>query len=120
LRRSRLKCKTVGVKVRFSDFSTITREQTLHIPVSSDAELFSLAVDLLGSVSLDKPVRLLGVVAKGLVPENNVQPMLFSAHMASWDAVAKSSDALRVKYGKPVLFLGASLKSQERKKREQQ
>ncbi|MGB4432949.1 MAG: DNA polymerase IV, partial [Bacillota bacterium] len=75
LRRSRLKCKTVGVKVRFSDFSTITREQTLHIPVSSDAELFSLAVDLLGSVSLDKPVRLLGVVAKGLVPENNVQPM---------------------------------------------
>ncbi len=120
LRRSRLKCKTVGVKIRFSDFSTITREQTLHIPVSSDAELFSLAVDLLGSVSLDKPVRLLGVVAKGLVPENNVQPMLFSAHMASWDAVAKSSDALRVKYGKPVLFLGASLKSQERKKREQQ
>ncbi len=46
------KVQTVGVKVRFSDFSTITREQTLHIPVSSDAELFSLAVDLLGSVSL--------------------------------------------------------------------
>lgn len=111
LRKSGMKCKTVGIKVRFSDFSTITREKSVQVPVSSDADLFNLAMNLLDSVSMSKAVRLLGVCAKGLIREEELNPTLFSRQTSPWDDVSRSQDELRIKYGKPVLFLGASLKT---------
>lgn len=119
LRKSGLKCKTVGIKVRFSDFTTITRDQSLHVPVSSDADLFRQAMALLNTVSTAKAVRLLGVCVKGLVPETEVNPTLFRTQTSAWDDVSKSQDELRAKYGKPVLFLGASMRTKERKAQEE-
>lgn len=111
LRQSGLKCKTVGIKVRFYDFSTITREHTLPEPVSSDADIFRHAKSLLEAVSPDKPVRLLGVAAKGLVPEQRGQAALFDEPKSPWDDLSRSLDQLRAKYGKPVVLLGPYLKS---------
>lgn len=113
LRKSGLKCKTIGIKVRFSEFSTITREKSVQVPVSSDADLFNLAMTLLDSVSMSKAVRLLGVCAKGLIREEELNPTLFPTQTSAWDDVSKSQDELRIKYGKPVLFLGASLKTKD-------
>ncbi|HHY12580.1 MAG TPA: DNA polymerase IV [Firmicutes bacterium] len=112
LRKAQLKCRTVGVKIRFSDFSTITREHTMPEPVSSDAEIFSQAKTLLEAAVPEKPVRLLGVIAKGLVPKNTRQASLFEPPDVPWDNISQSMDLLRSKYGRPVVFLGASLGSQ--------
>ncbi|MGI6620396.1 MAG: DNA polymerase IV [Bacillota bacterium] len=111
LRKSRLKCRTVGVKIRYHNFSTITREHTLSEAVSSDAEIFHRAKALLEAAAPDKPVRLLGIVAKGLVPARSRQASLFEFHESPWDRVSRSMDELRMKYGKPVVLLGPCLKS---------
>ena len=109
LRKAQLKCKTVGIKIRFSDFSTITREHTISQPISSDPEIFGQTKMLLENAPLTKPVRLLGVSVKGLASNVPTQVSLFEPPGLPWDSVSQSMDLLRKKYGKPVLFLGASL-----------
>jgi len=111
LRKARLKCRTVGIKIRFHNFSTITREHTLSEAVSSDAEIFNQAKTLLEAAAPDRPVRLLGVAAKGLVPETSRQASHFEPPGSPWDDISRSMDELRRKYGKPVVLLGPSLKS---------
>jgi DNA polymerase IV len=62
LRKSGYKCRTVGVKVRYSDFKTVTRARTLPIPTDSLEEIRRTAFDCLGRVELNqKKVRLIGV-----------------------------------------------------------
>jgi DNA polymerase-4 len=58
--------RTVGIKVRLDDFSTVTRARTLSKP-TCDAELVgSVAQRLLGEYAPPRPVRLLGVRLAGL------------------------------------------------------
>jgi len=108
-RRAGLRARVLGIKVRFSDFSVVTRERTLPEPASSDWQVHSAVKALLTSLVLKKPVRLLGVFARSLESENPENPPLFSPSPTAWDQVSRSIDSLRLKYGKPVLFLGASL-----------
>src|SRR5208283_2176881 len=63
MRRHRLRGRTVQLKVRFADFSTITRSHTLPEPTNITQELWQAADELL-RLRLPKdhlPVRLLGM-----------------------------------------------------------
>ncbi len=61
--------RTVTIKVRFNDFSTITRSHTGSMPTADAGEITWRAVTLLGQTpAASRPVRLLGVGAHGLVP----------------------------------------------------
>lgn len=54
--------RTVTVKLRYSDFRTITRSRTRPLPVAGPEDLVGIALDLVrGAFPLAKPVRLLGV-----------------------------------------------------------
>ncbi len=55
------KAKTVTVKVRFSDFKTLTRAKSVGTPTDSLEEIRKSAFDCLSRVQLEKKVRLLGV-----------------------------------------------------------
>jgi DNA polymerase-4 len=58
--------RTIGIKVRLDDFTTVTRARTIAAP-TSDAELVSaLALRLLADYAPPRPVRLLGVRVAGL------------------------------------------------------
>jgi DNA polymerase-4 len=61
LRDAELVARTVTLKVRFGDFSTITRRLTAQQPFSSSAELLRLARDLFGTVDPGNGIRLLGI-----------------------------------------------------------
>jgi DNA polymerase IV len=61
--------RTIGIKVRLDDFTTVTRSHTLAAP-TSDAELVSaVALRLLAGYDPARPVRLLGVRVAGLERE---------------------------------------------------
>lgn len=67
LRRHGLVARTVAVKVRASDFRTLTRARTLATPTDVGREIYLAARELLAGVDLDGlPVRLVGVRAEGL------------------------------------------------------
>jgi DNA polymerase IV len=60
--------RTIGIKVRLDDFSTHTRARTLAEPVSEEARVGPVALELLRRFAPARPVRLLGVRVAGLVP----------------------------------------------------
>ena len=73
---------TVSIKVRTSDFRTLTRARTLTTPTDIGREIYLVARKLLAGVELGGlPVRLVGVRAEGLSPATStaVQPTLEQA-----------------------------------------
>ncbi len=59
--------KTIGIKLRFDDFKTVTRDQTLDEPVADAPAIRQAAGRCLTRVDLSRRLRLLGVRAGGLV-----------------------------------------------------
>ena len=58
--------RTIGIKLRLDDFSTITRARTIDAPASDYATVHAVALELLRALDLERPVRLLGVRVAGM------------------------------------------------------
>jgi len=70
LERRGLSARTVTVKVRYSDFTTVTRSHTAEPPTRDPQRLAERSVALLGRTEAGRqPVRLLGAGAHGLVED---------------------------------------------------
>ncbi len=65
LRTAGRAARTVSIKVRFSDFTMVTRAHSLVAPIDAAPAIGSVASALLESVHLDRGVRLLGVSLSG-------------------------------------------------------
>ena len=79
LERKSLLCRTVTLKVRYSDFTTITRSNTRLPPTRSADEIAARAVGLLAKTEAgERPVRLLGVSVHNLIDpaEPQEEPLL--------------------------------------------
>lgn len=61
--------RTIGIKVRFDDFTTVTRARSLDVAVSDAETVRDVALDLLRRLDPRRPVRLLGVRVAGLDEE---------------------------------------------------
>jgi DNA polymerase IV len=67
LRHAGLAGATVKIKLRWPDFTTLTRQVTLPQPTDQDEEIYTTALNLLGKVhAKGKAVRLIGVGVSGL------------------------------------------------------
>jgi len=60
--------RTVGIKLRFADFRTVTRDRTVTAPTDDAAAIRRLAFECLQRVPLTRPVRLIGVRVGALEP----------------------------------------------------
>jgi DNA polymerase-4 len=61
LRRRRLAGRTIGIKVRLDDWTTVTRVRTVEAPTDQPDLIGEVARELLRAYSPARPVRLLGV-----------------------------------------------------------
>lgn len=74
LQRRRLCAKTVQVKVRYSDFTTLTRQFSVEEPLTESRDVYRLACWLLAQHRLvTRPLRLLGLGVSGLAPVEALQ-----------------------------------------------
>jgi DNA polymerase-4 len=107
LRRMGRRAGCVTLKLRYSDFATITRSRTLEQPTCSDDVLYGTAVALLDRALEREPraVRLAGLGASGLV-EDAVQLDLFEPQQPARDALLRAIDRLREKYGHGAVQTG--------------
>jgi DNA polymerase-4 len=79
LARRGLAARTVSVKVRYGDFTTVTRSRTLPWPVAGAGEISRHACALLRQTEAGgRPVRLLGVTASGFAQGAGPQLELFA------------------------------------------
>jgi DNA polymerase IV len=74
LSREERRGRTIGIKVRFDDFSTVTRARSVDAPVNDTTSVGEVALELLRRLDPRRPVRLLGVRVAGL-DENAAHPL---------------------------------------------
>ncbi|WP_426225830.1 DNA polymerase IV [Pseudarthrobacter sp. DSP2-3-2b1] len=110
LRSSGMVARTVALKLRYADFSTITRSRTVHTPVDSAQLIHAVALQLLESVG-QRPmtVRLVGIRAEQL--EETAQTSLqlsLDRRDDNWRAAEQVLDQVSRKFGNKSI-LPASL-----------
>ena len=83
LRRAGWEAGAVAIKVRFADFSTITRSQTLPEPSDLGQRLGEAARELFAGVDRRLPIRLIGVRAERLRPAGGAPAALWDEEGAA-------------------------------------
>lgn len=99
LRRAGLLARTVTIKIRFHDFTTITRASTLDTAVDSAVVLAKAAKALLRDIDPTPGVRLVGLSVSGLTDEPVRQLHLTDAADDAWPDVDAAVDAIRARFG---------------------
>jgi len=100
LRREEMYARCLTVKIRYSNFHTITRSRTLPSPTCFDKEIFEVVSDLLRqNLTQGRAVRLLGVSASALQSSGWQEPLLNRDKRQSFERLYKGIDELRHKYG---------------------
>jgi DNA polymerase-4 len=121
LRHAGLRGSTVKIKLRWSDFTTLTRQVTLNGPTDQAIEIYRAALDLFEKTwPKGRPVRLLGVGVSGFEPQQR-QMSLWEAEKAGPSEAEKlktALDALRGKFGKEIVKRGSDLKGKDPFERE--
>ncbi len=101
LRSKSLLGSVVQLKVRYEDFSTVTRRRTVEPPLDSALAILQVAEDLLLRTDAgQRPVRLLGISLSQLQEGHEVQGELFGVEQRSrLSALDGAVDQLRLRYG---------------------
>ncbi len=116
LRSGGLLARTVSLKLRFADFSTITRDRTLPAPTDSDLEIYHTAGELFANHKGRPPWRLVGVRVSGLGAGEQLA-LFDSLHTEKKkENLELVRDRLREKYGAPVVHRARGLLKPPRKK----
>jgi DNA polymerase-4 len=108
MRRAGLVGRTVGLKIRYGDFVTLTRSRTCPTGLSDGPLIATIAAALLAAVDLSPGVRLLGVGVSNLSAAGSDRPEQMSFELAaasglpaqeSWHRASGAVDAVRDRFG---------------------
>jgi DNA polymerase-4 len=109
LRKDHLAGSTVRLKLRWPDFSTITRQVTLPQPADQDGVILAAACALFDSVwQPERAVRLLGVGVSGLTADLR-QLSLWDTPPEKERRLLEAVDALRSRYGDQIILRASKL-----------
>lgn len=103
LRERELFAKTISIKVRFADFSTITRSKTLPLPISSTQEIYAVVKDLFKALKLDRArLRLVGVSFENL-REDAPQQLMLGQREKGWREAESAIDQASARFGEKTV-----------------
>jgi DNA polymerase-4 len=110
LREGGFHARTIQLKLRYKDFTTITRAHTLPAPTQLDTEIFEPARILLRkNWRKGAEVRLLGVHASQLESAPGQGSLLESDRHERWQRALAAADRLRDKFGDSSVSLASGL-----------
>ncbi|HED53591.1 MAG TPA: DNA polymerase IV [Phycisphaerales bacterium] len=116
LRQKELEARTVTLKVRFGDFETITRSETLDQPTHATEAIWNAVLGLFNSWASHsfRPVRLIGISASQLASPGGAQPSLFQPEEERTErSLDLASDAITSAFGPGAIRRAASLDSRQ-------
>jgi DNA polymerase-4 len=117
LRESNFHARTIQLKLRYKDFTTITRAHTLPAPTQLDTEIFEQIRQLFRkNWKPGVPVRLLGVHAASFEAENDQINLLDGNRQQRWKKALAAADRLRDKFGESSVTLGTGMRGSFRER----
>ena len=114
LRKAERFARCITLKLRFNDFSTITRSQTLSLSTDADQIIFSTGTHLL-TKELDRnplPVRLIGIGVSSLCEKGGQLSMLENSTVR-FENLNRAIDKIRLKYGFDSIQTGRTFRLDE-------
>jgi DNA polymerase-4 len=117
LREHNLHARTLQLKLRYSDFSTITRAHSIPGTTQLDTEILEAVRTLFRREW--KPgarVRLLGVHASKFSEEEGQLDLLQGDRHSKWQQALTAADRLRDKYGEKTISLGSAMRGEFRER----
>jgi len=117
LREARFYARTIQLKLRYKDFSTITRAHTLPSPSQLDGEIFDEVRNLFRKNW--KPgieVRLLGVQASSFEAQTEQISLLEAGRQQRWKDALAAADRLRDRFGESSISLAAGMRGSFRER----
>ncbi|KAF0112125.1 MAG: dinB [Chloroflexi bacterium] len=113
LRQEGFCARVVRIKIRWSDFSTHTRQVSLAQPTDQDGVIYSTVETLFKTIwTSGKPVRLIGVGSADLV-ETSHQMTLWETPTEKERRLLDALDELREKYGKQAVRRAIKIKPRD-------
>jgi DNA polymerase-4 len=117
LREHHLYARTVQLKLRYSDFTTITRAHSLDHATQLDTEIFHQARDLFrANRKARSKIRLLGIHAGGLESEEGQLNLLEEDSTQRWRKALTAMDRIRDKFGEDSVALASGLRGRFRER----
>ena len=99
LRENNYYAKTISIKVRFADFSTISRSKTLPLPIDSTHDIYETAKTLYLALNLDRArLRLVGISLDNL-SEAAPEQLLLGAREKGWREADSAIDRAKLRFG---------------------
>jgi len=100
LRDRDLFAKTISIKVRFADFSTINRSKTLPLPIDSTHDVYEVVKGLYQALRIERArLRLVGVSLENL-SEGAPHQMMLGEREVGWRQAEGAIDQARARFGK--------------------
>lgn len=111
LREHGLHAHTLQLKLRYSDFSTITRAHSLNGATQVDTEILDNIRDLFRqNWKRGQTVRLLGIHASSFEEDEGQLGLLDDGRHKRWQQALSAADRLRDKFGEGAVSLGSSMR----------
>lgn len=108
LRSENFVARTIGIKLRYSDFITITRSKTLKEPTDNDKIIYATAKELFHKAYTRRvSIRLIGIHLSGFVPGVE-QFSLFPTREEKERRILKTIDKLKSKFGEEIIRYGVA------------
>ena len=105
MRSARVAGRTVALRVRYADFTTLTRSRTLPDPTDVTAEVHAEAVRLLRALGPRRlRVRLVGVRVEGLLPlERAHRQLALDEREHGWPDADRAVDRVHLRFGRGLV-----------------
>lgn len=117
LREANFHARTLQLKLRYKDFTTITRAHTLVVPTQLDNEIFEQTRALFRkNWKKGQQVRLLGVQAASFTERTAQMDLLEGGRQQRWKNALAAADRLRDKFGESSVKLAAGMKGSFRER----
>lgn len=110
VREHNLHARTISIKLRYSDFTTLTRAQTVDSATQIDLEIIEHSRLLFRKAWNGAPVRLLGVQVSSLTHEEGQLSLLESDRTRKWRGALTAADRLRDRFGEKSVSVASGLK----------
>jgi DNA polymerase IV len=110
LREAGLRARTIQLKLRYQDFTTITRAHTLPDATQLETEIFVRVRGLFHRNWQGAAVRLLGVEASQFEAESGQGDLLEGERRQRWEQALAAVDRVRDKFGEGSVLLATGLK----------